>query len=72
MIPVMVDLDTGGGNAINAADNTRKLVAAGVAGMNIEDQVFPKCCCHMAGKTVITLVKWIGVSGSDLTDPRIY
>ena len=52
-IPVMADIDTGGGNAMNAAWITERLIAMGVAGMNIEDQVFPKRCGHMAGKEVI-------------------
>ena len=52
-IPVMADVDTGGGNAINAAWITERLISMGVAGMNIEDQVFPKRCGHMAGKEVI-------------------
>jgi methylisocitrate lyase len=52
-IPVMADADTGGGNAVNAAWITERLILMGVAGMNIEDQVFPKRCGHMAGKEVI-------------------
>ena len=52
-IPVMADVDTGGGNAVNAAAITERLIAMGVAGMNLEDQVFPKRCGHMAGKEVI-------------------
>jgi methylisocitrate lyase len=52
-IPVMADVDTGGGNAINAAWITERLIRMGVAGMNLEDQVFPKRCGHMAGKEVI-------------------
>jgi 2-methylisocitrate lyase-like PEP mutase family enzyme len=52
-IPVMADIDTGGGNAINAAWITERLIAMGVGGMNIEDQIFPKRCGHMAGKEVI-------------------
>jgi methylisocitrate lyase len=53
-IPVMADIDTGGGNAVNAADITARLIAMGVAGVNIEDQVFPKRCGHMEGKQVIS------------------
>ncbi len=53
-IPVMADVDTGGGNAVNAAWVTERLIAMGVAGMNLEDQVFPKRCGHMAGKEVIS------------------
>ncbi|MFH0916509.1 MAG: oxaloacetate decarboxylase [bacterium] len=52
-VPVMADVDTGGGNAVNAAWIGERLMAMGVAGMNIEDQVFPKRCGHMAGKEVI-------------------
>jgi 2-methylisocitrate lyase-like PEP mutase family enzyme len=52
-IPVMADVDTGGGNAVNAAAVTERLIAMGAAGMNLEDQVFPKRCGHMAGKEVI-------------------
>ena len=52
-IPVMADIDTGGGNALNAADITERLIAMGIAGVNIEDQVFPKRCGHMEGKQVI-------------------
>ncbi len=52
-IPVMADIDTGGGHAVNAATITARLIAMGVAGMNLEDQVFPKRCGHMAGKEVI-------------------
>ncbi len=52
-IPVMADVDTGGGNALNAAWITERLITMGVAGMNVEDQVFPKRCGHMAGKEVI-------------------
>jgi methylisocitrate lyase len=52
-IPVMADIDTGGGNAMNAAWITERLIAMDVGGMNIEDQVFPKRCGHMAGKEVI-------------------
>lgn len=52
-LPVMADVDTGGGNAINAASITERLIEMGLAGMNIEDQAFPKRCGHMAGKEVI-------------------
>jgi methylisocitrate lyase len=52
-VPVMADVDTGGGNAVNAAWITERLIAMGAAGMNLEDQVFPKRCGHMAGKEVI-------------------
>lgn len=59
-IPVMADIDTGGGNAINAASVVERLIAMGVAGMNIEDQFFPKRCGHMAGKEVISAEEMVG------------
>ena len=59
-IPVMADIDTGGGNAMNAADITERLIAMGVAGVNIEDQVFPKRCGHMEGKEVIDAEEMAG------------
>jgi len=59
-IPVMADIDTGGGNAVNAAWVTERLIAMGVAGLNIEDQVFPKRCGHMAGKEVIDAEEMVG------------
>lgn len=59
-IPVMADIDTGGGNAINAAYITERLILMGVAGMNIEDQVFPKRCGHLEGKEVISAEEMAG------------
>lgn len=59
-IPVMADVDTGGGNAVNAAWITTRLIEMDVAGMNIEDQVFPKRCGHMAGKEVISAEEMVG------------
>jgi 2-methylisocitrate lyase-like PEP mutase family enzyme len=59
-IPVMADIDTGGGNAINAASITETLVQMGVAGVNIEDQIFPKRCGHMEGKQVIGAAEMAG------------
>jgi methylisocitrate lyase len=59
-VPVMADVDTGGGNAVNAAYITERLIAMGAAGMNIEDQVFPKRCGHMAGKEVIPAEEMAG------------
>lgn len=59
-IPVMADIDTGGGNAVNAAWVTERVITMGMAGLNIEDQVFPKRCGHMAGKEVITAEEMIG------------
>src|ERR1043165_4007910 len=59
-IPVMADIDTGGGNAVNAAAITERLIEMQVAGVNIEDQVFPKRCGHMEGKQVIPAEEMAG------------
>jgi methylisocitrate lyase len=53
--PVIVDADTGYGNAINVIRTVEDLIRAGAAGMFLEDQVWPKRCGHMNGKQVISL-----------------
>lgn len=53
--PVIVDADTGYGNAVNVVRTVQDLTRAGAAGMFLEDQVWPKRCGHMKGKQVITL-----------------
>jgi len=52
-IPLIVDADTGYGNAVNMVRTVRAFERAGAAGIQIEDQVFPKKCGHFAGKHVI-------------------
>src|SRR6202790_3483740 len=54
-LPIIVDADTGFGNAVNMVRTIRVLERAGAAGIQIEDQVFPKRCGHFAGKEVIAL-----------------
>jgi 2-methylisocitrate lyase-like PEP mutase family enzyme len=53
-IPLLADADTGYGNAVNVYHTTRAFERAGVAGLMIEDQTWPKRCGHMSGKEVIT------------------
>jgi len=52
-IPVLIDADTGYGNALNVIRTVNELIGAGAAGMFLEDQVWPKRCGHMKGKRVI-------------------
>jgi 2-methylisocitrate lyase-like PEP mutase family enzyme len=52
-LPLIVDADTGFGNAVNMVRTIRILERAGASGIQIEDQVFPKKCGHFAGKHVI-------------------
>jgi 2-methylisocitrate lyase-like PEP mutase family enzyme len=50
----MADADTGYGNAVNVHFTVRGFEQAGVSGIMIEDQVWPKRCGHMKGKAVIS------------------
>lgn len=54
-LPVIVDADTGYGNAINVIRTVDELIRIGAAGMFLEDQMWPKRCGHMKGKQVIPL-----------------
>lgn len=53
-IPVMGDADTGFGNATNVWRTVRDFEDAGVGGINLEDQVYPKRCGHMEGKQLVS------------------
>lgn len=53
-IPLMADADTGYGNAVTVYHAIQYFEAAGVVGINIEDQVSPKRCGHMRGKEIIS------------------
>lgn len=54
-IPVIIDADTGYGNALNVMRTVQELIDAGAAGLFLEDQVWPKRCGHMRGKRVISV-----------------
>jgi len=58
-LPLLADADTGFGNVTNVARAVHLYEKAGVAGLFIEDQVFPKRCGHMAGKAVVSTAEWI-------------
>ena len=59
-VPVIADADTGYGNAINVVRTVQLYEQAGVAGLHLEDQVLPKKCGHMSGKTVISAAEMVG------------
>jgi 2-methylisocitrate lyase-like PEP mutase family enzyme len=59
-LPVIVDADTGFGNAINVVRTVRELEQVGVASVQLEDQVFPKRCGHFAGKEIIACDEMVG------------
>ena len=52
-LPALIDADTGFGEAMNVARTVQTLEDAGVAGLHIEDQVNPKRCGHLDGKSVV-------------------
>lgn len=52
-VPIIADADTGYGEAENAARTVRVLEQAGVSGIHLEDQVFPKRCGHLQGKELV-------------------
>ncbi|HEY3179320.1 MAG TPA: oxaloacetate decarboxylase [Casimicrobiaceae bacterium] len=58
-LPLLADADTGFGNVTNVARAVRLYEKAGVAGLFIEDQVFPKRCGHMSGKAVVAAEEWL-------------
>jgi 2-methylisocitrate lyase-like PEP mutase family enzyme len=73
-LPVMVDCDTGFGNAINARRTVESVIRAGAAGLFIEDQVAPKRCGFVKGKELISVEEAVGkyraaVDVRDESDP---
>jgi 2-methylisocitrate lyase-like PEP mutase family enzyme len=59
-IPVLVDADTGFGNALNVRHTVRVLERAGADAIQLEDQTMPKKCGHFDNKTVISAEEMIG------------
>ena len=69
---LLADGDTGYGNALNAYHTVRAFERAGVAGLMLEDQVWPKRCGHMRGKEVISaeeMVQKIRAAAEARVDP---
>jgi len=58
-IPILVDIDTGYGNPLNVWKIVKDLERIGAKGIFLEDQVWPKRCGHMTGKTVIPKEEYI-------------
>ncbi|MBW6399295.1 isocitrate lyase/PEP mutase family protein [Roseomonas sp. HJA6] len=52
-VPVIADADTGYGNELNATRTVQEYERAGLAGLHVEDQVFPKRCGHLDDKEVV-------------------
>jgi 2-methylisocitrate lyase-like PEP mutase family enzyme len=59
-IPVIADMDTGYGNAVNVVRSVREYEKTGVAAFHIEDQISPKKCGHYEGKQLVTRGEMVG------------
>ena len=59
-LPIIVDADTGFGNALNVQHTVRTLERAGANAIQLEDQVMPKKCGHFSGKAVISQNEMLG------------
>jgi 2-methylisocitrate lyase-like PEP mutase family enzyme len=59
-LPLIVDADTGFGNALNVRHAVRQLERAGADAIQLEDQVSPKRCGHFSGKEVIDTAEMVG------------
>lgn len=73
-IPLSVDIDTGFGNALNVQRTVRAFERAGASALQMEDQVMPKRCGHMAGKQVVAAGEMVGKIKAALdarTDPDL-
>jgi methylisocitrate lyase len=58
-IPALADADTGFGGAGNVARTVREFERAGLAGLHLEDQEFPKRCGHLAGKRIVPIAEMV-------------
>jgi 2-methylisocitrate lyase-like PEP mutase family enzyme len=58
--PIIVDADTGYGNALNVMRTVRSLERAGASAIQLEDQTTPKRCGHLDGKSVISAAEMVG------------
>lgn len=73
-VPLIADADTGYGNALNVVRTVREYEQAGVAGLQLEDQVSPKRCGHMTGKAVVDVaeaVSKVRAAVAARTDPDL-
>jgi len=59
-LPIVVDADTGFGNALNVQRTVRLFESAGASAIQLEDQTLPKRCGHLAGKTLVATGEMVG------------
>lgn len=73
-LPTIIDADTGFGEAMNVARTVQTLEDAGISGLHIEDQINPKRCGHLDGKSVVddaTAVQRISAAARARRDPNL-
>ena len=73
-LPTIVDCDTGFGEPMNAARTVRTMEERGIAGLHLEDQVDPKRCGHLDGKSVVpveTMLRRIRAAVDARRDPNL-
>ncbi len=73
-VPLLSDADTGYGNAVNVARTVQQFERAGVAAVQLEDQVSPKRCGHMTGKQVVPvdeMIEKVQAAVEARTDPDL-
>lgn len=68
-LPVIIDADTGFGNALNAQRTMRVYERAGASALQLEDQTYPKRCGHLADKALISSAEMVGKIAA-MTDAR--
>lgn len=72
-LPLIADIDTGFGGPAEAAETVRRIIAAGVSAVHMEDQRVPKRCGHLPGKELIEeeeMVEKIRAASAARTDPN--
>ena len=72
-LPAIIDIDTGFGEALNAARTIQEIEAAGLAGCHIEDQISPKRCGHLDNKVLISrddMVQKVRAAADAKRDPN--
>ena len=73
-LPLIADADTGYGNELNVFRTVREYETAGVAGIHLEDQQFPKKCGHLDGKEIVPREDWLAkirAAAAARRDPRL-
>lgn len=73
-LPVIADIDNGYGNALSVYRTVKEFSAAGIAGLQLEDQQLPKRCGHFSGKSIISKAEMVGkikAAKDALQDPDV-